>query len=108
MRYITERPWGYYRVLYQGENILIRTLTIYRTEETDLHRHNHRAETFSLISGSGSVFVAGTEYDLSGVVHVPVYSFHKIKNTGSTQLVVYEVQAGDISEDDLIEIEGKT
>jgi mannose-6-phosphate isomerase-like protein (cupin superfamily) len=104
---VTKKPWGYYRTLYQGENILTRTVVINPGATTDLQRYTQRTKTWSIVSGSGVAFVGGTERDLSKIVHVPKYSFHRIENTGDRPLVVYEVQAGLIFDEDEVTIKDK-
>jgi|WetSurSiteA1Bulk_404760.scaffolds.fasta_scaffold93690_2 mannose-6-phosphate isomerase len=101
---VTKKLWGHCRTLYQGENILIRTLVINPGAATGLQRHTHRTKIWSKISGSGVAFVAGTERDLKEVVYIPKYSFHRIKNTGDHPLIVYEVQSGYIFDEDEVTI----
>jgi mannose-6-phosphate isomerase-like protein (cupin superfamily) len=107
---ITKKPWGYYRVLYQEDQILIKVLVIDPGAELSLQRHEHRSETWFVEIGSGEAHISGKKYDIKegDVLEVPVLAFHRIKNTGDGRLFIFEVQHGDsISEDDILRIEDK-
>jgi mannose-6-phosphate isomerase-like protein (cupin superfamily) len=107
---VTKKPWGYYRILYQGDQTLIKILVINPGQELSLQKHLHRSETWSVESGRGIAHIAGKQHDITegGLLNVPAHAFHRLINTGDAPLVIYEIQCGEkLSEDDIIRVEDR-
>ena len=79
-------------------------------EELSLQRHSHRSEYWYIISDEGLVtknddqirVLAGDSVDL------PVKDIHRVKNTGSQNLIFIEIAQGDyLGEDDIESFDDK-
>ena len=103
---MTERTWGYYRVLYKGEGFKVKELVINPRSSLSMQRHKHRSETWSLVSGYAKVNVDGKEHILTNdnTIHIPVNSWHKGFNDSNTSAHIIEVWKGEsklLSEEDI-------
>ena len=49
------RDWGHYRNLYKGKGFQVKELVIAPNSKLSMQRHNHRSETWNLVSGSAYV-----------------------------------------------------
>lgn len=52
-----ERSWGHYRNLYKGKNFMVKELVINPHSALSMQRHEHRSETWNLVSGNAEVLV---------------------------------------------------
>lgn len=98
------RPWGFYEILSDRKDHKVKRITVYPGKRLSYQRHFRRAEHWYIVSGEATVTLDGGEYELKGgnTVDIPVGSWHRIKNTGTTNLVFIEVQRGDyFGEDDI-------
>ncbi|AKB18558.1 MULTISPECIES: glycosyltransferase [unclassified Methanosarcina] len=105
-----KRPWGFYEVLTDKPGYKVKRITVLPQEKISLQRHSHRKEHWYIISGEGVVtknsdkikVLAGDSVDL------PIKEIHRIKNTGSQNLVFIEISQGEyIGEDDIERLEDK-
>jgi len=51
----TERAWGHYRELYSGNGFSVKELVIAPHSKLSMQRHQHRSETWNLVSGEAHV-----------------------------------------------------
>ena len=51
----TEREWGHYRELYSGDGFAVKELVIAPRSQLSMQRHQHRSETWNLVSGEAYV-----------------------------------------------------
>ena len=51
----TEREWGHYRELYSGAGFAVKELVIAPHSKLSMQRHQHRSETWNLVSGEAHV-----------------------------------------------------
>jgi cytidyltransferase-like protein len=51
----TEREWGHYRELYSGAGFAVKELVIAPHSKLSMQRHQHRSETWNLVSGEAYV-----------------------------------------------------
>ena len=51
----TEREWGHYRELYSGDGFAVKELVIAPHSKLSMQRHQHRSETWNLVSGEAYV-----------------------------------------------------
>ena len=51
----TEREWGHYRELYSGDGFAVKELVIAPHSQLSMQRHEHRSETWNLVSGQAHV-----------------------------------------------------
>ena len=46
-----ERNWGHYKVLYEGDDFVVKELVINPHSSLSMQRHSYRSETWNLVSG---------------------------------------------------------
>ncbi len=103
-----ERPWGYYKVLCDEKDHKVKRIIVHPGRRLSLQRHRSRSEHWFILSGEGIVTLDDSEISVKRgqSVDIPVYSLHRIMNTGKDDLAIIEVQSGsDFSEDDVERIE---
>ena len=103
-----ERPWGGYRVLEQGPGYLVKTITVNPWSRTSLQYHEHREETWTVVSGVLRAWWGAEhpeDHTPGALIHVNRGETHRIENPGPEPLVIVEVQLGhDLREDDIVRL----
>jgi cytidyltransferase-like protein len=107
----TERPWGYYRVLYSpNDNVKLKELTVLPGKSLSMQRHFRRAEEWFVAEGVAMVWtrIGETGRLLTGTfkkfekLSIPVGQWHQLENQGSNPLKIIEIQYGnECSEEDI-------
>jgi mannose-6-phosphate isomerase len=103
-----ERPWGHYTVLEDAPDHKVKTITVSPHKRLSYQRHQHRAEHWFVVRGTGLVTLDGKEIpvEAASTIDVPMESAHRIENTGDSDLVFIEVQHGrSFAEDDIIRLD---
>ena len=103
-----KRPWGNYAVLFTGRDHQVKRVQINAGLRLSLQTHARRAETWIVVSGSGTATLGKkkTKIKRGSVVEVKIGHPHRMHNTGKKPLVFFEVQFGDyLGEDDIVRIE---
>lgn len=101
------RDWGTWEVIDEGSWYKVKRLVVYTNKSISLQYHNHRSETWAITQGSGEVILDEKKFKVKrgDTFVVPVKAVHKITNTSNDQLVIIEVQCGEIvSEDDIVRL----
>ena len=104
----TERPWGYYRVLFEGEGFKVKELVIKPKHSLSNQRHRHRSETWNLVSGKAHVILHERdklELTKNEVIHIPENTWHKGINDSDEPAHIIEVWKGETSkltEEDIV------
>lgn len=95
-----ERVWGEYQVLdyrvqADGNNSLTKHLIIKPGQHISYHRHQHRAEIWTFVEGTGTLILEGkiTEVARGDTAYIQVGMKHAIK--ANAELHIIEVQIGD-------------
>lgn len=100
---MVERPWGWFETLGSGEGYLIKRLCIRAGRSISLQRHRHRSEHWVVVAGDGELECDGARISAvpgTGLL-VPCGAVHRA-GAGSADLLIIEVQRGDLlSEDDI-------
>ena len=102
------RPWGFYIVLSDEPDHKVKRIVVYPGKRLSLQRHRHRSEHWHIVNGEALVSLDNKDIPLrKGMsIDVPVGAAHRIKNTGTNNLVFIEVQQGDyFGEDDIERLE---
>ena len=102
------RPWGSYRVIAEGKDYQIKTLTVLPGKRLSLQRHFHRNEHWVVVSGSAEVKRGEQTYFLAEneSTYIPKNEFHRLANPGKIPLEIIEVRQGSyLSEDDIERLE---
>ena len=96
----TQRPWGYYRVLYETPTCKVKELTVNPGMSLSMQRHEHRNEYWHVVSGQGVVFeeressTSRIELYKDHHVNIPSGVWHKLFNPFEEPLHVVEIQWG--------------
>ena len=102
---IHQRPWGTYEVLHTGNGFLLKRIVVNPRQRLSLQSHEYRHEHWVVLGGSGTATNGTAELVIGPNTHVfiPRQATHRITNTGDTELVLVEVQVGDVlREDDIV------
>ena len=51
----TERPWGWYEVIDQGERFKVKNIEVKPGHRLSLQKHHHRTEHWVVVSGTAEV-----------------------------------------------------
>jgi len=94
---LTERSWGYYRVLYEGKGYKVKELVINPRSSLSMQRHKYRSETWSLVSGYAKVILDKEEIILTNdnIAHIPINTWHKGINDSNTPAHIIEIWKGE-------------
>ena len=104
---IVQKPWGTYQNLLDSDECKVKKLVIKPNQRPSYQYHYKRTEVWVVVQGQGVVTIdeADTEVGPESIVLVPVMSKHRIKNTGSEDLIFIEVQLGSyFGEDDIVRV----
>ncbi len=104
---IVAKPWGSYTDIHRSKEVVFKKIIVTPQKRISLQTHNMRDECWFVASGSGKMEV-GTEVwfvrrGCSFFIKKRVK--HRIENTGKEDLVIYEMQMGECSEDDIVRYE---
>jgi len=93
-----ERPWGNWRVVDTGPTFITKRVEVKPGHRLSLQYHEHRSEHWVIVTGSGEATVDDkvTQVGPGDYVVIPRRAVHRLRNTGAEQLVIVEVQYGDI------------
>lgn len=99
------RPWGYYIVLEENKDYIIKKVIIQPNQKLSLQLHYHRSEHWIIVSGFAEVDLNDNQIMLrkGESMFVPIGVKHQLKNPGIIPLEVLEVQIGEyLKEDDIV------
>lgn len=102
------RPWGTYQVLSQHKQYQVKEIVVFPGQRLSLQRHQHRAEHWVIIQGTGIVTVGENNISVQAesTVFIDKMVTHRIANTGDRELRFIEVQTGTyFGEDDIERLE---
>ena len=105
---ITYRAWGHYRVLYEGKDYKVKEIVIKPHSELSMQRHEHRSETWNLVSGNAKLRLIQhgevVEHDLLSTTVIPKGTWHQGYNDSNTPAHIVEIWRGDtehLNEEDI-------
>jgi len=99
-----ERPWGSFEVLSDASDHKVKRIIVKAGQRLSLQRHGRRGEHWFVVKGEGVVTLDDKEVAVENgsSVDIPAGTKHRIKNTGSDELIFIEIQTGDyFGEDDI-------
>ncbi len=102
------RPWGNYKLLLKEDGFEVKRLEINPGTRFSLQKHLKRAETWTIAKGEGlaTIGAATIRVRAGSIVEIQKGQLHRLQNTGTTPLIVIEVQLGDkLDEKDIVRIE---
>jgi mannose-6-phosphate isomerase-like protein (cupin superfamily) len=107
---VEHRPWGCYEVIKKSSDDLEleKLITVKPNNKLSLQSHKHREEFWVVIEGNALVEIDSVTHTLTSgdKIHIPLGSIHRLKNIGQKDLVIHEIQKGELlSEEDIIRYE---
>jgi mannose-6-phosphate isomerase-like protein (cupin superfamily) len=103
--YSEDRPWGSFHVLDEGEGYKVKRIVVIPGGRLSLQSHRHRAEHWTVVTGTATVTVGETVMTLtrSQSVDIPQGARHRLENHHAGLVEIIEVQFGDyLGEDDIV------
>jgi D-beta-D-heptose 7-phosphate kinase/D-beta-D-heptose 1-phosphate adenosyltransferase len=104
----TPRPWGYYRVLHQpNDMICVKELTVEPGATLSMQRHGQRSEFWMVAEGQASVYTLGVDQREQLLCELPQHhhcwidrrQWHRLANHGAEPLKVIEIQYGPLCQE---------
>ena len=99
------RPWGDYETIDMAERYQVKRITVKPGAKLSLQKHFHRAEHWTVVSGT-AIVTKGTEEILlkeDESIYIPLGTMHRLENPGKIPLELIEVQSGPyLGEDDIV------
>ena len=102
------RPWGWYETIDKGERFQVKQICLKPGSRLSLQKHYHRAEHWTVVSGTGIVTRGEESFLLeeNQSAYIPLGAIHRLENPGKVPLVLIEVQSGPyLGEDDIVRFE---
>jgi len=100
------RPWGYYKILYDGEHIKIKQLVVYPEQRLSYQRHSFRSEHWFILDGECKFTLNGNSFNsIKGQsMTINACEWHRVLNTSKKEnLIILEIQTGCSFEESDIE-----
>ncbi len=102
------RPWGDYETIDQSHRYQVKRITVKPGAKLSLQKHFHRAEHWTVVSGT-AVVTRGEEIRLlkeDESTYIPLGTVHRLENPGKIPLELIEVQSGPyLGEDDIVRLD---
>ena len=101
-------PWGSHTAFLDDQGYKVKQLKVNPGGILSLQKHQHRMEHWVVGSGTATVELDGNTLKLEAgeYIHIPLHSTHRLSNHAAEDLIVLEVQCGDILEEsDIIRLE---
>lgn len=102
------RPWGDYETVDQSNRYQVKRITVKPGAKLSLQKHYHRAEHWTVVSGTAIVTRGEEEIMLKEdeSIYIPLGAMHRLENPGKIPLELIEVQSGPyLGEDDIVRFE---
>ena len=99
------RPWGSYETIDLEARFQVKRITVKPGAKLSLQKHYHRAEHWTVVSGTAIVTKGEDEIMLSEneSTYIPLGTLHRLENPGKIPLELIEVQSGSyLGEDDIV------
>jgi mannose-6-phosphate isomerase len=103
--YSENRPWGSFHVLDEGEGFKVKRIVVMPGGRLSLQSHKHRAEHWTVVTGTATVTVGDKIMTLARAhaVDIPQGARHRLENLHDGLVEIIEVQFGDyLGEDDIV------
>lgn len=102
------RPWGTYRVLFEGPRFKIKHITVEPGKRLSLQYHYHRTEHWVVVKGTALVTVGDEQKFVheGESIFVAKNDRHRLENRGKIPLEIVEIQNGEyLGEDDIVRLQ---
>jgi mannose-1-phosphate guanylyltransferase/mannose-1-phosphate guanylyltransferase/mannose-6-phosphate isomerase len=103
-----ERPWGSFERFTLNESSTVKIITVKPGEAFSLQTHAHRDEWWHILSGSGVIYLNGTDTNAKAgdSFWSPKGTQHRAEG-GPEGLVFLEIAFGEFDESDITRLEDK-
>jgi mannose-1-phosphate guanylyltransferase / mannose-6-phosphate isomerase len=94
---VVRRPWGTYEILNDEPGVKVKRIVVHPGASISLQLHRHRAEHWTIVAGTGEIEIDDKKIAAKRdtTVFIPIAAKHRIRNTGTDDIVFIEVQTGD-------------
>ena len=102
------RPWGDYETIDQSHRYQVKRITVKPGAKLSLQKHFHRAEHWTVVSGTAIVTRGEEQVQLKEdqSTYIPLGMVHRLENPGKIPLELIEVQSGPyLGEDDIVRLD---
>ena len=91
------RTWGHYKVLYEGKGFKVKELVISPHSSLSKQKHQHRTETWNIVSGECSVLINDETIQLTQDkgIFIPKDTWHKGINNADNPAHIIEIWRGE-------------
>ncbi|MFA5903354.1 MAG: mannose-1-phosphate guanylyltransferase/mannose-6-phosphate isomerase [Desulfobacula sp.] len=99
------RPWGSYETMDIEQRFQVKRITVKPGAKLSLQKHFHRAEHWTVVSGTAIITKGNEEMLLKEdeSTYIPLGTLHRLENPGKIPLELIEVQSGAyLGEDDIV------
>lgn len=106
-----DRPWGRWEVLSDethNPGSIVKRITVNPKQRLSLQYHLHRNEQWFVSKGVGLATINDkiSELKFGDTISVPLGAVHRIENPADYELIIIEIQYGNIlDENDIIRLE---
>lgn len=104
----TERPWGSYTILLQGQEFKIKRITVLPGHKLSRQMHYHRNEHWIVLRGTARITNGDQEIYIheNESTYIAKTTPHRLENPGIIPLEIIEIQTGIyLEEDDIVRFE---
>lgn len=106
----TERPWGYWQVLYHNQNTKVKELVVNPGQSLSMQRHSYRNEYWHVVQGVATIKLGYPKEEIrtsqifkNHHFSIPLGVWHQLINNGDEPLIIIEIQHGEKCEEEDIE-----
>ena len=102
------KPWGYYEVILNAKDYLLKKIVIKKDHRLSLQIHKHRSEHWIVVDGVAEITKGNKKQILkkNESTFIPLGMKHCIENIGKKNLEIIEIQIGKIlKETDIIRLD---
>jgi len=98
-------PWGFHNLVVDNKSYKVKILSINPKSQLSMQKHQHREEHWIVVKGNGEVVIDGkiNAINAGEYIKIPKKSVHCVMNTSSENMVIIEIQLGEILKESDIE-----
>ena len=103
------KPWGSYVDYYRNSRVVFKKIVVLPNEKLSYQFHLYRHEFWYVVSGHGELTLQGDKIKMGpgDYVFIEKEEEHMIECVSDEELIIYEMQIGRPSEDDIVRLEDK-
>ena len=104
-----DKPWGEYIDIFRSDEVVFKKIVISPGEEISYQQHHKRSEFWYVTEGEGIFRYNNTNWKARPGFTVEGHKndAHQMTKIGDSDLVIFEMQFGECSEDDIKRLEDR-